>query len=649
MSIEIETLSHENTVISASDIFKNSSPLSEQDFRSASSDRLAFWEEQARKLDWFSPWESVLEWNRPYATWFKNGTLNASYNCIDTHVNQGKGSKTAILWEGELGAKQSFTYDEVLIEVQKMAFILKHHFNIQKGDRVTIYLPMIPELIFAVLACARIGAIHSVVFAGFSSNSLRDRIEDSSSKLVITADGGSRRGQTIPLKEIVDEALDHPSTSSIQAVLVVKQAENTISMKEGRDFLYHHLCPKETVTVPAEAMDSEDPLFILYTSGTTGKPKGIVHSTGGYMTHAKYSTKTVFDLKDDDIYFCTADIGWITGHTYMVYGPMANAATIVMYEGAPDYPNKDRFWELIDTYQATIFYTAPTAIRAFMKWGDQYPAKHTLSSLRLLGTVGEPINPEAWMWYYTVIGHQKCPIVDTWWQTETGGIMISTLPALHDMKPGIAGRPLPGISAEILNHDGNRVSEGGGFLSLTEPWPSMLRGIWGDDDRFKEVYWSRFNSYFAGDGATIDHDGYIKVLGRVDDVLNVAGHRIGTMEVESAIVNFEGVAEAAVVGIEDEIKGQAVLAYVTLKEGVQKTDTLDKDIIQFVGKEIGAIAKPKFIVFTPELPKTRSGKIMRRVLKNIAANKDVGDVTTLANPAIVDSLVSQLKENIFQK
>lgn len=646
--MDIETLSEQHTRIPASAIFKKLSTIPDTLFEEATENRYEFWEKQADKLSWFQKWDTVLEWNTPYATWFKNGKLNASYNCLDLHVHNGLGNKIAILWEGELGQKKTFSYQDVYHEVNNIAHILKHTLNIKKGDRVTIYLPMIPELLFTVLACARIGAIHSVVFAGFSASSLKDRIQDSQSHSIITADGGSRRGHVLPLKTIVDEALTYPETASVKNVLVVKHAGIEINMTPDRDMYLHDVYPETDNFVAPEKMDSEDILFILYTSGTTGKPKGIIHTTGGYLTHAKYSTKTVFDLNDNDVYFCTADIGWITGHTYMVYGPLLNAATIVMYEGAPDYPDKDRFWSIIDTYKVTILYTAPTAIRAFMKWGDKYPNKHHLTSLRLLGTVGEPINPEAWMWYYTVIGQQRCPIVDTWWQTETGGIMICTLPSHHDMKPGTAGQPLPGIEAKILSNDGSEITNGGGLLSLTKPWPSMLRGIWGDDKRYRDVYWSKFKTYFAGDGATIDNDGDIKVLGRVDDVLNVAGHRIGTMEVESAIVEFQGVAEAAVVGIEDEIKGQAILAYVTLKETMSEYTELEQDIRTYVGKEIGAIAKPKHIIFTPELPKTRSGKIMRRVLKNIAIQQPVGDISTLANPAIVDTLMQSLEERLFK-
>ncbi|RAP37733.1 acetate--CoA ligase [Candidatus Marinamargulisbacteria bacterium SCGC AAA071-K20] len=641
----IESLAKEEKSFTASNTFKRKANSQTQSlYSSAKTDRLSFWDNQAQNLEWFSPYTSILEWNRPFAKWFSGGTLNASVNCLDIHLKT-KAQKKAIIWEGENGDIKELSYQEVFEEVNKLADILKNKFNVKKGDRVTLYMPMIPELLYALLACSRIGAIHSVVFGGFSAQSLKDRILDSQSKMVITANGGSRRGKVLNLKNIVDEALSKNDTPVENVLIVNHLPEDTCpTQKKEYDQSYNELRKSAANYVEPEHMESEDILFILYTSGTTGKPKGIVHTTGGYLTHAKYSTKTVFDLKDDDIYWCTADIGWITGHTYMVYGPMANGATVVMYEGAPDYPEKNRFWEIIEKHNVSILYTAPTAIRAFMKWGLTHIEKHNLSSLRLLGSVGEPINPEAWEWYYNHIGSKQCPIVDTWWQTETGGIMISNIPSLNDMKPGFAGLPLPGIEAKILDKDGGEVSKGGGLLSLTEPWPSMLRGIWGDNKRYKEVYWDKFNTYFAGDGAIKDKDDYIKVLGRVDDVLNVAGHRIGTMEVESALVEFEGVAEAAVVGMPDEIKGQAIVSFVILEENFKQDDDLENKLKQFVSKQIGAIAKPKQIIFTPDLPKTRSGKIMRRILKNIAANEDTGGTSTLANPAIVKSIKEQFNK-----
>ncbi len=639
MSSTIESLQSEERFFSAPSQFTNSAYIQDASFYSkASTDRLKFWADRASELKWSKKWNTVLTWERPFASWFEGGELNASVNCLDVHMETHRKHKAAIIWEGENGEVRTYTYTQLHREVCKFAYQLKHTFKVSKGDRVTLYMPMIPELAIAVLACARIGAVHSVVFGGFSAKSLKDRLLDSESKVLITADGGFRRGSSILLKDIVDEALAQRDTL-VQSVIVVKHTQNDIGWIQGRDADYATIMANSKQQTEAEAMQSEDILFILYTSGTTGKPKGIIHTTGGYMTHAKYSAKAVFDLKDEDVYFCTADIGWITGHTYLVYGPLSNGATCLMYEGAPDYPNKDRFWELVEKHQVSILYTAPTAIRAFMKWGDAYPKAHDLSSLRLLGTVGEPINPEAWMWYYEHIGGKRCPIVDTWWQTETGGIMISNLVGIQDMKPGSAGLPLPGISAQVLDDTGDVVTEGGGLLSITEPWPSMLRGVWGDPQRFEDVYWSEFSTYFAGDGATVDKDGYFKILGRVDDVLNVAGHRIGTMEVESALVAYSDVAEAAVVGVVDEIKGQAIVAYVILKEGIEKTDSLKTRLFSHVSVEIGAIARPKLIVFTADLPKTRSGKIMRRILKAIANGEPVGDTTTLANPGIVEVLV----------
>lgn len=630
----IETLLEENRKFSVSEAFKEKANVnSSKIYEEATENRLRFWEAQANGLHWFRRWETVLEWKRPYAQWFKEGRLNAAYNCLDIHLEK-KSDKTAIIWEGENGEVRTLSYAELHHRVCQCANVLTQTFKVKKGDRVTIYMPMIPELAIAVLACARIGAIHSVVFGGFSSASLKDRLIDSASTCLITADGGRRRGTTIPLKSIVDTALSDGSTAVTHVLVVRHINEANYSLRDG-EYDWTTLMNHASNVHQAEIMNSEDILFILYTSGTTGKPKGIIHTTGGYLTHAKYSTKVVFDLKDDDIYWCTADIGWITGHTYLIYGPLSNGATCVMFEGTPDYPNNHRFWELIAKHRVSIFYTAPTAIRAFMKVGETYPKHHDLSSLRLLGTVGEPINPEAWMWYYTHVGGGQCPIVDTWWQTETGGIMISNLPGANDMAPGKAGLPLPGIDAAILDNDGSIVTNGGGLLSLTKPWPSMLRGIWGDPKRFEETYWSTFETYFAGDGATIDDDGYVMVLGRVDDVLNCAGHRIGTMEVESALVDADGVCEAAVVGMPDEIKGQAIAAFIILENGCEASDILTQALTKHVANTIGAIAKPKLIVFTPELPKTRSGKIMRRILRAIAEGKDIGDTTTLGNPECI--------------
>lgn len=612
-------------------------------FTEAASDRLAFWDNQARQLKWTTPWHTTLEWNRPFASWFSGGRLNASENCLDVHMASDTRNKLAVIWEGEGGAITRYTYAELHDEVARFASVLVNTFNIKPGDRVTIYLPLIPQAIVAMLACARVGAIHSVVFGGFSASSLIDRINDSQSRLVITADGGYRRGSVVGLKSIVDQAVE--CCDSISAVIVYRHTGHDVTMVSGRDFDYTELLHTTHDHYPPIPMSSEDPLFILYTSGTTGKPKGIIHTTGGYLTHAKYSTALVFDLKPVDIYWCTADVGWITGHTYVVYGPLSNGATIMLYEGAPDYPDKDRFWQIINRHKITILYTAPTAIRAFMKWGDHYPHRHDLSSLRLLGSVGEPINPEAWMWYFREIGRNQCPIVDTWWQTETGGIMITTLPGSEPMRPGYAGKALPGITIEILSDTGVPVQNGSGLLTITDPWPSMARGIWGDNERFISTYWSRFNSYFAGDGAATDPEQSIMVLGRVDDVLNVAGHRIGTMEIESALVDFNPIAEAAVVGITDDIKGQAIIAFTILKEGHPITPTLEAEVINWVATSIGAIAKPKRVIFTPDLPKTRSGKIMRRILKGLAEGSPIGDSTTLANPDIVEAIKDLLNKH----
>jgi len=614
-------------------------------YRRAKADRLAFWEAEARTLEWMTPWSRVLEWTPPHAKWFVGGELNVSVNCLDRHLTGPRRNKAALIWEGEPGDRRTLTYWELSREVNRAANALRR-LGVGRGDRVAIYLPMIPEAAIAMLACARIGAIHSVVFGGFSAESLRDRINDAKAIALITADGGYRRGQVVPLKRFADEAL--AECPSVRHVMVVRRRggaegdEAFAKMLEGRDHWWHRLLEDAPYSALPEAMDAEDLLFILYTSGTTGKPKGIVHTTGGYLTQAAATMRYVFDLREEDVFWCTADIGWVTGHSYVVYGPLANGATVFMYEGAPDWPERDRFWALIERYGITIFYTAPTAIRAFMKWGVDHPARHDLSTIRLLGTVGEPINPEAWIWYHEQIGRARCPIVDTWWQTETGGIMITPLPGVVTTKPGSATIPFPGISAELVDSKGVRLEQGGGFLTLTEPWPGMLRTIYGDDERYRETYWSRFpGKYFAGDGAKVDEEGYWWILGRVDDVLNVAGHRIGTMEVESALVDHPQVAEAAVVGRAHELKGQALAAFVTLKDGNAPTAALKDDLKEHVTRKIGAIARPDDIFFTADLPKTRSGKIMRRLLKDIAEGRTLGDTTTLADPNVVAKLKDQ--------
>ena len=617
----------------------------ERVYEEAARDPEGFWETFARELEWFEPWSKVLEWNPPHAQWFVGGKINASVNCLDRHVRSARRNKAAIIWEGEPGDSRTLTYYDLYREVSQFANVLKQ-FGVKRGDRVAIYLPLIPELAIAMLACARIGAVHSVVFGGFSAEALRDRINDAQATLLITADGGYRRGNIVTLKRIADEALH--DTPSIKNVVVVRRgfADIPAHVQEGRDHWYHRLMEDAPYTCPAEAMDAEDMLYTLYTSGTTGKPKGIVHTTAGYLVGTYATTKWVFDLKDDDVYWCTADIGWVTGHSYVVYGPLANGATVLMYEGAPDWPDKDRFWSMVAKHGVSVFYTAPTAIRAFMRWGTEWPARHDLSSLRLLGSVGEPINPEAWVWYHLNIGGGRCPVVDTWWQTETGAILITPLPGVTATKPGSATRPFPGISAEVLTAKGEKVSVGGGLLALTRPWPSMLRGIYGDPDRYVKQYWSRWSNdvYFTGDGAKRDEDGYFWLLGRVDDVINVAGHRIGTMEVESALVDHPEVAEAAVVGRHHEIKGQAISAFVTVKEGVKHSEALADELKQHVVKKIGAIARPDDVIFSADLPKTRSGKIMRRLLRDIAEGKALGDTTTLADPAVVAKLKDQYEE-----
>jgi acetyl-CoA synthetase len=616
-------------------------------YTDADRDPEAFWARMAGELEWSRPWDRVLDWQPPHAKWFVGGQLNISVNCLDRHVRGARRNKAALIWEGEPGDRRTLTYFDLFREVSAFANVLRS-LGVRKGDRVALYLPLIPELAIAMLACARIGAVHSVVFGGFSAESLRDRINDAKARLLVTADGGFRRGHLVPLKQVADEAV--AGAPSIEHVIVVQRsASTTAAMTPGRDRWYHQLMEDAPLTCEPETMDAEDMLYILYTSGTTGKPKGIVHTTGGYLVGAYATTKLVFDLKDEDVYWCTADIGWVTGHSYVVYGPLANGATAVMYEGAPDWPQKDRFWALIERYGVTILYTAPTAIRAFMRWGAEWPAKHDLTSLRLLGSVGEPINPEAWVWYYKFIGGARCPVVDTWWQTETGAIMITPLPGVTTLKPGCATKPFPGIAAEIRNEKGETVEVGGGLLALTRPWPSMLRGIYGDPDRYVRQYWSKWGSgvYVTGDGAKRDADGDFWLLGRVDDVINVAGHRIGTMEVESALVDHPSVAEAAVVGRAHEIKGQAIAAFVTLREGAASPRDLHdlvEELKHHVVKKIGAIARPDDILFAADLPKTRSGKIMRRLLRDIAEGKALGDTTTLADPAVVAKLKANYEE-----
>jgi len=619
--------------------FKQSALIRDAEiYDEANADRLGFWARQAAELDWFTEWEEILEWEAPYAKWFVGGTLNVSYNCVDRHVESGHGDQVAFHWEGEPGDTRTITYADLLAEVQQAANALKA-LGVEKGDRVAVYLPMVPELAVTMLACARIGAVHSVVFGGFSANALRDRINDSDCKVLVTADGGWRRGSVAPLKPIADEAV--AETPTIEHVLVVKRGDNDVEMVDGRDLWWHETVGTADADCPAEPMDSEDLLYLLYTSGTTGSPKGIMHSTGGYLTQAAFTHRYVFDLKpDEDVYWCTADIGWVTGHSYIVYGPLANRATSVMYEGVPNHPDEGRFWDIVDRYKVTQLYTAPTAIRAFMKWGDEHPQARDLSSLRLLGTVGEPINPEAWVWYHEVIGGGRCPIVDTWWQTETGAMMITPLPGATTTKPGSATFPLPGISATIVDDVGEEVGvPGGGYLVLDQPWPSMLRGIWGDPARYEQTYWSRFpGRYFAGDGAKRDEDGYFWLLGRVDDVMNVSGHRLSTTEIESALVSHPSVAEAAVVGRSDPQTGQAIAAFVTPRGGHEGDEALAKELRDHVAKMISPIAKPASLLFTHDLPKTRSGKIMRRLLKDIAEDKQLGDTTTLADAGVVDSI-----------
>ena len=601
----------------------------------------AFWARMAEELHWFKKWDTVLKWNPPHAEWFGGGKINISYNCLDRHLATWRRNKAALIWEGEPGETRTYTYQQLHTEVCKFANVLKHA-GVDRGDRVALYMPLIPELAIAMLGCARIGATHSVVFGGFSSAALVDRINDASCKLVVTADGGWRRGNEIKLKPAVDEALKE--TPSVTACIVVRRTGTPQEMQEGRDFWWHDLMETVETECPAEELDSEHPLYILYTSGTTGKPKGILHTTAGYLLQAHLTTKWVFDLKDEDLYWCTADIGWVTGHSYVVYGPLSNGASVLMYEGAPNFPEPDRFWSLIERHRVNVFYTAPTAIRAFIRWGEQWPAKHDLSSLRLLGTVGEPINPEAWMWYRKTIGHERCPIVDTWWQTETGAIMITPIPGATPTKPGSGTKPFPGIEADIMTREGKSVGPNeGGYLVIKRPWPSMLRTIWGDDERYKQEYWSQIDRvYFAGDGARQDKDGYFWIMGRIDDVINVSGHRLGTAEIESALVSHNAVAEAAVVARPDELKGSGIVAFVTLEGTQTPSEALNQELRAHVVKEIGALARPDEIRFSDALPKTRSGKIMRRLLREIATSGTVaGDVTTLEDFSVLEKLRSE--------
>lgn len=655
-NLSIEDLLHEQRKFPPGEKFLSQAHINDTSiYDKAEKDHQAYWADWARQLHWFEPWKEILQWNPPYAKWFLGGKLNASVNCVDRHVFKEDGSphphrnKAAIVWEGEPGDKRVLTYWDLYKEVNQFANVLKN-LGMSKGDRIALYMPMVPELIIACLASARIGAVHSVVFGGFSSEALRERINDAQAKLVITADFGWRRGNQVLLKKAVDVAIE--KCPSIENVIVVQRAGSgqsmgeTCHMKEGRDHWWHNMMQEAATECAPEPMDAEDMLFILYTSGTTGKPKGIVHTTGGYLTGVYATTKWVFDLKPEDVFWCTADVGWITGHSYVIYGPLANGATVLVYEGAPDWPEKNRFWKLIEKYGVTIFYTAPTAIRAFMKWGEEWPQSADLSTLRLLGTVGEPINPEAWVWYHENIGKGKIPIVDTWWQTETGSIMITPLPGITTTKPGSATHPFPGISAEVLNEKGEKIPSGGGYVSITRPWPSMLRTLYNDDERYVATYWSKWGKefYFPGDGVKLDEEGYFWFLGRVDDVMNVAGHRIGTAEVESAIVDHHAVAESAVVGKKHDIKGEGIVAFVTIKEHASPSSSLIEELKEHVVQKIGPIARPEDIIFSADLPKTRSGKIMRRLLRDIAEGKALGDTTTLADASVIEALKQKYEE-----
>lgn len=623
---------------SISDKFKKRANIkSPAIYAEASQNREDFWAKQAACLDWFHPWNQVLKWTPPYAEWFIGGKLNACYNCLDRHMKTSVRKKIAILWEGEKGRQRAVTYEELYKEVNKFSNVLKN-FGIRKGDKVAIYLPMVPEAIIAMLSCARIGAVHTVIFAGFSVDSLKDRIVDSGATLLITADGIFRKGKIVPLKATADAALK--DSNLIKTIITLKYIECPITMQTQRDYWYDELMKDSIAECPPEIMDAEDELFILYTSGTTGKPKGIIHTTGGYMVGVTMTTRWVFDVKSEDIYWCTADIGWVTGHSYVVYGPLSNGMTQVIYDGAPDFPSRDRFWKLIEKYKVTILYTAPTAIRMFMKWGEEWPKGCDLSSLRLLGSVGESINPEAWLWYYNHIGRGNCPIVDTWWQTETGSIMVAPLPGLISLKPGSATKPLPGVDVAIIHDDND--SPSAGYLVITSPWPSMLRGIHNDPIRYKEAYWNKKSGcYFTGDGAKQDKDGYFWFHGRVDDIINVSGHRLGTMEIESALLDYHGVAEAGVVAVSHPIKGQAIIAFVILKENMSFYSDLENDLKQHIAKKIGAIARPERVFFTSNLPKTRSGKIIRRLLRDIAEGRALGDITTLSDVSVIEELMSK--------
>ncbi|MDH3494612.1 MAG: acetate--CoA ligase [Acidobacteriota bacterium] len=640
----IESVLNEDRVFEPDEEFSRGAHIKsfeeyERIYDEAAKDPVAFWESVAESLHWFEPWHTPLVWTEPHAKWFVGGKTNVSYNCIDRHLETYRRNKAAIIWEGEPEDEiRTVTYQQLFNEVCRFANALKS-LGVEKGDRVAIYMPMVPEAVFAMQACARIGATHTVIFGGFSADAIKDRVNDCACKVIITADGGYRRGKVLPLKETVDSAVE--SCPTVESVIVLKRAGNEVTMREGRDHWWHQIVAGKNTECPAEKLDSEHPLFILYTSGTTGKPKGILHTTGGYLTGAYITSKWVFDLKDEDTFWCTADVGWITGHSYVAYGPLANGSTVLMYEGAPNYPDFDRFWDIVERHRVTILYTAPTAIRAFLKWGDEYPERHDLSSLRLLGTVGEPINPEAWMWYHRVIGGSRCPIVDTWWQTETGSIMITPLPGATPTVPGTATRPFPGIIVDIQDRSGKSAEvDEGGFLTITHPYPSMLRTIWGDDERYRKQYWSEIpNVYFAGDGARRDKRGYYWIMGRVDDVINVSGHRLGTAEIESALVSHDAVAEAAVVGRPDEIKGQAIAAFVTLEGRHKPSEEMEEVLKKHVAKEIGSLAKPHDITFTEALPKTRSGKIMRRLLRELATTGEVkGDVTTLEDFSVLEKL-----------
>ncbi len=649
-SEQFDVVMHENRKFPPSEEFQKQATISGMDeykalYKKSIEDPETFWAEAADELHWFKKWDRVLDdTEKPWFKWFSGGKTNMSYNCLDRQIESGNGNKAALIWEGEPGDSRTLTYNDLHREVCKFANALKT-MGIKKGDRVAIYLPMIPELAISLLACARIGAVHSVIFAGFSAEAIRDRVLDSETCLVITGDGSWRRGKPLLLKEIVDKGIE--GVDCVDNVIVVQRPAETAfacDMKEGRDSWYHTIVADEPEECPAEELDAEDMLFLLYTSGTTGKPKGIIHTVGGYMVYTYLTFKYVFDIKPDDIYFCTADIGWITGHSYLVYGPLANGASCIMYEGAPNSPDNGRFWSIVEKYKATIFYTAPTAIRAFMKWGEQWPDTHDLSSLRLLGTVGESINPEAWIWYNRVIGGERCPIIDTWWQTETGGVMLAPLPGAIPTKPGCATVPFFGIDLSVVTLSGEEAEAG--LLTIRKPWPGITRGIYGDQERYKSTYWSNWGGkwYFPGDGAKRDEDGYIWVLGRVDDVVNVSGHRIGTAELESIFVEHFSVAESAVIGVKHEIKGQGLVAFVTLKEGIDTTNDLKMELFGMIEKQIGKFARPEKIVFTPDLPKTRSGKIMRRLLRDIAEDREVGNATTLADPSVVEDLQRQFAE-----